>query len=66
MNDEIDPDDIIFEVSVNEDQSVYTITVQSMSKKPIDSQEFIIAAEMWLHETVQAEALRNLPGTYVH
>lgn len=63
---DVDPDDIIMALEVSDDNTTYTLTIQSAADKPIDSHELIMAVEMWLNEITNAEITKNSPGTLVH
>lgn len=63
---EEEDDEIIFKVEIDEEQTVYVITVSRPSEGAISTSDFITGVEMWLHEITRAEIDRSKPGTELH
>lgn len=65
-DEEFGPKDLILSIFVTDDQAEYSLVVKSADGSAIDSNQFILEVEMWLHEVSQAEINRRAPGTRIH
>ena len=59
-------EDLILTVESNDEETEFTLTVKSPTGKKIDSHDFILEVEQWLHTLAQAEISRGDPNVNLH